>query len=137
MQLQELSKTTEEKLAGLNALAEHVSQKAKALEGQKHTVERAVLEANRLNEMVWNMDVQINKLNEALKDAHKSEETVSRIEVLVQQTNVSVEAITKARDDLARQSVRLERDGRTLMDGLRASLDHVSLEKKEIDALEA
>ena len=30
MQLQELSKTTEEKLAGLNAMAEHVSQKAKA-----------------------------------------------------------------------------------------------------------
>ena len=45
VQLQELSKTTEEKLAGLNALAEHVSQKAKALEGQKHTVERAVVEA--------------------------------------------------------------------------------------------
>ena len=136
MQLQELSKTTEEKLSGLNALAEHVSQKAKALEGQKHTVERAVLEANRLNEMVWSMDVQINKLHEALKDAHKSEETVGRIEALVQQANVTVEAITKARDDLARQSVRFEKDGRTLMDGLRASLDRVSLEKKDIDALE-
>jgi chromosome segregation ATPase len=99
-------------------------------------VERAVLEASRLNEMVWNMDVQINKLNEALKDAHRSEETVGRIEGLVQQTNVTVEAITKARDDLARQSVRFEKDGRTLMDGLRTSLDRVALEKKEIDALE-
>ena len=33
MQLQELSKTTDEKLSSLNALAEHVTQKAKALEG--------------------------------------------------------------------------------------------------------
>src|SRR5260221_9335817 len=79
MQLQELSKTTEEKLTGLNALAEHVSQKAKALESQKHAVERAVVEANRLNEMVWSMDVQISRLNEGLKQAARSEETVTRI----------------------------------------------------------
>ena len=83
MQLQELSKTTEEKLAGLNAMAEHVSQKAKALESQRSTVERAVVEAKRLNEMVWNMDVQINRLNEGAKEAHRSEETIGRIETLV------------------------------------------------------
>lgn len=52
VQLQELSKNTEERLASLSALAEHVSQKAKALEAQKHAVERAVVEASRLNEMV-------------------------------------------------------------------------------------
>ncbi len=51
-------------MTGLNALAEHVNQKIKALENQKHTVERAVVESNRLNEMIWAMDVQINKLNE-------------------------------------------------------------------------
>ena len=67
MQLQELSKSTEEKLTALNALAEHVSTKAKALENQKHAVERAVVEANRLNEMVWNMDVQIARLNDGMK----------------------------------------------------------------------
>ena len=67
MQLQELSKTTEEKLTSLNALAEHVNQKAKALETQKHTIDRASVEANRLNEMIWNMDVQIGKLNEGMK----------------------------------------------------------------------
>ncbi len=76
MQLQELSKTTEEKLTSLNALAEHVTQKAKALEGQKHTIDRAVVEANRLNEMVWSMDVQIGKLNEGLKQAARGEETI-------------------------------------------------------------
>jgi chromosome segregation ATPase len=58
-ELQELSKTTEKRLTSLNALAEHVSHKAKALETQRHTVEHAVVEATRLNEMVWNMDAQI------------------------------------------------------------------------------
>ena len=76
MQLQELSKTTDEKLTSLNALAEHVNQKTKALESQRHTLDRAAVEANRLNEMVWNMDVQIGKLNEAMKQAAKTEETV-------------------------------------------------------------
>ena len=77
MQLQELSKSTEEKLTSLNALAEHVTQKAKALEGQKHTIDRAVVEANRLNEMVWSMDVQIGKLNEGLKQAARGEESIA------------------------------------------------------------
>src|SRR6185436_9172898 len=68
-QLQEMSKTTEERMSTLNSLAEHVAQKIKALENQKHTVEHAVVEANRLNEMVWAMEVQINKLNEGSRQA--------------------------------------------------------------------
>ena len=66
-ELYELSKTTEERLATLNLLAEHVMQKVKVLENQKHTVEHAVVESNRLSEMFWNMNVQIGKLNEVSK----------------------------------------------------------------------
>ena len=51
-QLQELSKATDEKLTAINALAEHVNQKTKVLDGQKHIVDRAVVEANRVNELV-------------------------------------------------------------------------------------
>ena len=53
--LQELARSAEERIAALNTLSEHVTQKAKSLEGQKHTIDRAVVEANRLNEMVWSM----------------------------------------------------------------------------------
>ena len=84
MQLQNQSKTTEDKLTALNALAEHVTQKAKALESQKHTIDRATVEANRLNEMVWAMDVQIGKLNEGLKKAARGEEAVTRVEKLIE-----------------------------------------------------
>src|SRR5437868_11778881 len=57
--LHELSQSTEERLTSLNALAEHVSHKAKALESQQHAVEHAVVQANRVNEMVWAMDQQV------------------------------------------------------------------------------
>src|SRR6266550_4144498 len=136
VQLQELSKTTEEKLTWLNSLAEHVTQKAKALESQKHTVERAVVEANRLNELVWSMDVQVNKLNEGLKQAVRGEESLSKIDKLVSETNAQVEAATKTRDEFAREAARFEKDGRTLVDVMRNNLEKLSLEKKEFEAFD-
>jgi hypothetical protein len=129
-QLQELSKTTEEKLTGLNALAGHVSQKAKAIESQKLTVEHAVVEVSRLNEMVWNMDVQVARLNEGLKEAAKGEETVARIETLVAETTARADAATQVRDELSRESARFEKTGLVLVDTMRASLEKLGLEKK-------
>ncbi|MBM3818867.1 MAG: hypothetical protein FJW14_07620 [Acidimicrobiia bacterium] len=136
MQLQELSKTTEEKLTSLNALAEHVNQKAKALETQKHTIDRAVVEANRLNEMVWSMDVQIGKLNEGLKQVTRSEETVAKIEKVVEETNAKLDAATKVRDEFARETVRMEKDGRALVDVMRTYVEKLALEKKEFEAFD-
>jgi chromosome segregation ATPase len=52
-QLQDLSRGTEERLTSLNALAEHVARKGKAIESQQQAVEHAVVQANRVNEMVW------------------------------------------------------------------------------------
>ena len=115
MQLQELSKNTEERLASLNALAEHVSQKAKALEAQKHAVERAVVEANRLNEMVWSMDVQIAKLNEGSKHVARAEDTVARMEKLAQETTAQLSAATTAREEFSREFARLDKESRGLV----------------------
>jgi chromosome segregation ATPase len=136
MQLQELSETTAEKLAGLNTMAEHVSQKTRALDIQRSTVERAVVEANRLNEMVWNMDVQINRLNEGVKEAQRSEETIDRIETLVEQTNATFEGVKKTRDDMARESARFKTDGGVLVDSMHASLERVALEKEQFEAFD-
>jgi uncharacterized coiled-coil DUF342 family protein len=106
--IQELSKNTEERLVSLNALAEHVLVKSKAVENQKHAVERAVVEANRLNEMVWAMDVQIAKLAEGNKQGAKTEETLGRLEKLAQEMNGQLDAATAARDGFAREIVRVE-----------------------------
>src|SRR5439155_10092450 len=74
--LHELSKNTEERLTTLNALAEHVTHKAKALDSQQQAVEHAVVQANRVNEMVWAMDVQIAKLNEGMKQVARADDTL-------------------------------------------------------------
>ena len=136
VQLQELSKNTEERLTSLNALAEHVSQKAKALEAQKHAVERAVVEANRLNEMVWAMDVQIAKLNEGSKQVARAEETVERMEKLAQETTAQLSAATTAREEFSREFVRLDKESRGLSEYLKTTIERLSVDKKEFDAFD-
>ena len=133
MQLQNRSETTEGKLTALNALAEHVTQKAKALESQKHTIDRATVEANRLNEMVWAMDVQIGKLNEGLKKAARGEKVVTRVEKLVEDVTARAEGAAKVRDEMAREAARFEKDWRALADQMRAALDRVGQENKSLE----
>ena len=133
VQLQELSKNTEERLTSLNALAEHVLQKAKALESQKHAVERAVVEANRLNEMVWAMDVQIAKLNEGSKQVARAEETVARMEKLAQETTGQLSVATSMREEFARDFARLDKESRGLVDYLKSTVERLSVDKKEFD----
>ena len=133
VQLQELSKNTEERLTSLSALAEHVSQKAKALESQKHAVERAVVEANRLNEMVWAMDVQIAKLNEGSKQVARAEDTVTRMEKLAQETSAQLSAATTAREEFGREFARLDKESRGLSEYLKTTVERLSVDRKEFD----
>jgi chromosome segregation ATPase len=134
--LQELGKDTEARLSSLNALAEHVSHKARALETQKATVEHAVVEATRLNEMVWTMDAQIAKISDGKEQLQRTEETVARMEQLAQTTAQELAAATAAREAFLRESVRLEAQGRTLADGLRAAVERLTLDRQEVDAFD-
>ena len=62
----------------MNALAEHVTSKFKALEHQHQTIEHALVESRKVAEMVWNMDAQIVKLNEGSAMTARVEETVAK-----------------------------------------------------------
>ena len=135
-QLHELSQSTEERLTSLNALAEHVSHKAKALESQQQSVEHAVVQANRVNEMVWSMDVQIAKLNEGMKQAAKAEETIGRIEKLSQDTTIHLDAATKTRQEAERATGKLTKDAGALLDAVRNQVDTLTIRKKEFEAFD-
>ena len=135
MQLQDLTKSTEEKITALNALAEHVTQKTKVLGGQKHIVDRAALEANRVDELVWNMDIQLNKLVEGAKQAAQAEESAARLESLAEELHERVVAATQARDAFMHDSARMELDGRALADLTRANVEKLVLKQKESEAL--
>ena len=134
--VQELSRDTEKRLASLNALAEHVSHKAKALETQRHTVEHAVVEATRLNEMVWNMDAQIAKLSDGRDQLQRTEETVARVEQLAKAATQELAVATAAREQFQRESAQLEGQGHSIADYLRATIERLSVDKKEFDAFD-
>jgi chromosome segregation ATPase len=135
-QLQDLSKSTEQRLTALSALAEHVAHKGKALEAQKLAVERAVVEAAQLNEMVWNMDQQIAKLTSGSDQIKNAEETVSRMEQLAKATAEQLAAATAARDEFARESQRIEAESQSLSGAMKATLERLSFDKKEVDAFD-
>ena len=134
--LHELSQSTEERLTTLNALAEHVSRKAKALESQQQSVEHAVVQANRVNEMVWAMDVQIGKLNEGMKQAAKAEDTITRIEKLAHETNGQIDNAMKLRQEAERETVKLTKDASTLVETVRGQVDTLGVKKKEFEAFD-
>jgi len=135
-QLHELSKNTEERLISLNALAEHVTHKAKALENQKHTIDHAMVEANRLNEMVWAMDSGIARLNEGSKEVARTEEMLGRMEKLVAETTSRLDHTSRAKDELTRDLARFERDGVALTESLRGHVERLGVDKKEFEAFD-
>ncbi len=135
-QLQELSRTTEQRLAALNALAEHVTHKGKALEAQKLAVERAVVEATRLNEMVWNMDAQIARLEDGGEQLRSAGDSVAQMEQLAKATAEQLAAATAAREAFVRESQRIENESHALSEAMRATLDRLAFDKKEVDAFD-
>ncbi|HEX6018632.1 MAG TPA: hypothetical protein VFZ28_11070, partial [Burkholderiaceae bacterium] len=135
-QLQELSKSTEQRLASLNALAEHIAHKAKALEAQKQTVERAVVEATRLNEMVWSMDAQLAKLTAGGDQIQRAEHTVARMEELAKAAGDELQAASTSREAFVQESLQLQAQGQSVAESLRATLERLSLDKQSVDAFD-
>ena len=67
-----------------------------------------MVEANRVNEMVWSMDVQITKLNEGMKQAAKAEETIGRIDKLAADTAQRMDAAAKLNQEVQRETTKLQ-----------------------------
>jgi chromosome segregation ATPase len=134
-QLQELGQNTEERLVTLNALAERVSLKAKVIEGQQATVEHALVQANRVNEMVWSMEVQIGKLNEGMKQAAAADETLDRLEKLSGDITERLQATAKLYEDTENQALNLEKRGASLLESMQAQVGMLEVDKTEVDAV--
>jgi DNA repair exonuclease SbcCD ATPase subunit len=135
-QLQELGQDTEERLVMLNALAERVSVKAKVIESQQLTVEHALVQANRVNEMVWSMEGQIGKLNEGMKHAASADETLARLEKLSTDTTERWEGAAKLYEETERQTASLERRGALLLESMHAQVGTLEIDKKGVEAVD-
>ena len=134
--LHELATTTEERLKSLNALAEHVTVKTKALETQRVTIDHAASEASRLNEMVWAMEAQIGKLEEGNRQVARAEDVLRHAEELAEKVQDELDAATMRRDLFSRETARIEKDGAQLIQTVRAQLERLAIEQKSFDAHE-
>ena len=92
-----------------------------------------MVEANRLNEMVWSMDVQIAKLNEGSKNVARAEDTVARMEKLAQETTAQLSSATTTREEFSREFARLDKESRGLADYLKTTVERLGVDKKEFD----
>jgi chromosome segregation ATPase len=134
--LHELATTTEERLKSLNALAEHVTAKTKALDTQRVTIDHAATEANRLNEMVWAMEAQIGKLEEGNRQVTRAEEVLRQAEEFAKEVQHELDAATEGRDQFRRETVRIEKEGAQQILTVRAQIERLAIEAKSFDAYE-
>ena len=95
-QLHALTQDTEAQVRSLNTLAEHVATKVKALENQQTVVDHALVESRRLHEMVWDMEVQINKVTEGSKKAVRAREMIGRLERIQAEAATRLEEAARA-----------------------------------------
>jgi chromosome segregation ATPase len=134
--LHDLAATTEERLRSLNALAEHVNVKTKALDTQRATVDHAASEAARLNEMVWAMEAQIGRLEEGTREVARVEDLLHRAEALAKGTQTELDDAGARRELFARETARVEKEGAQLIQTVCAQLERLSIEGKSFEAHE-
>ena len=135
-QLQALGQDTDERLVALNALAERVSLKAKAIESQQLTVEHALVQSNRVQEMVWSMEQQIAKLSEGMRHAATAEETLVRLEKLSTDTTQRLEGAARLHAETEQQAAMLEQRGGSLFESMHAQIGTLAVDKKEVEAVD-
>jgi DNA repair exonuclease SbcCD ATPase subunit len=134
-QITTLAKETDVQLRTLNTLSEHVAAKVKALESQQSVVEHALVESRRVHEMVWDMEVQLKKLDEGTKRAARVEETLAALERMQAATSTSLEEASVARESFRHDVARQERDAHSLMQTVQRHLDQLAVNKQEIETI--
>lgn len=135
--LQDLARTLDDRINSLNATVEHVMQRSKVLEQQKHTIERAIIDGHRLGGMLTAMESQIARLEEGRRQAAVVEDTVDRIEALVRESGHKLDEAGRKRDSMVADLDRLDRERTSLVEFVGKYEDRMAAERREIDASQA
>src|SRR6185436_21164153 len=88
------------------------------------------------NEMVWAMEVQINKLNEWARQAGATEELIDRVEKVARDVGGQLDAGVKARDSFAADLAKLDQDRGALTDFVRSHTERLAIERRELDVFD-
>lgn len=123
-------------LQNLNALAERVNVKLKALENQQQTIDRALLDSRRVSEMVWEMDAQIARLREGSTVAANVEETLTRLDRLHQAVTDKLDAATREGTLFGETVEDQQRKSAELLHAVQTHLDRLAVSRSEIDTID-
>ncbi|MBI4499999.1 MAG: hypothetical protein HY700_02440, partial [Gemmatimonadetes bacterium] len=133
--VQELAPRAEQDVQALNALADHVAHKTRILEKQREVVDRAAAQAARLDDVVWDLDARLKKLQQDSARIKKTQEALEDLQDLVRRVEVRTTEVRTAQQasekDSAMQVARLA----SIKDEIKGSLDRFDIEKRGLDAV--
>ena len=135
--LQGFADTVEQRIYALEALSDQVSQKTKTLEHQQQVVEHAVVQSNRVSEMVWSMDTQLKTMSSGLERLSTAEQAIERTEKMAAEAASRLTAMAAARQDAERDLTAFKADVKQLMDALAARTAALDDRKAEFESFEA
>jgi len=126
---------TEEQLQQLSALSDHVAHKTRTLESQREAVDRAAAQAARLDDLVWDLDARLKKLQEDSKLIRKTQDSLTDLERLFQQAKSRVQQMKSTEADSRRDAEDLARRLAGLDAQVREGLGRLDLERQGLDAM--
>ena len=133
--IEALAGDTTAQLQSLNGLAEHVSMKLKVLEGQQQTLERALVDSRRVNEMVWEMEGQINKLKEGSTVTARVESHLAELGRLHRDVATALEDAARERSQFTDTLAQHQRQASDLLHDLQGHGDRLAVNRKEMNTL--
>src|SRR5262245_18675392 len=130
-----LSRDMTAQLQTLNGLAKHVSTKVKELEGQSQTIDRALVDARRVGEMLWEMEGQVGKMNDGAGLAARVGEDLGQVDGLHKEVAAKLEEATHNRDEFAAKADAQQREALEAVQAVQSHLDSLSVRRQEMDTL--
>jgi chromosome segregation ATPase len=134
-QCQVMSVDANADLQALNALAERVNAKIKALENQQQTIDRALLDSRRVSEMVWEMDAQIARLREGATLAATVDDTLGRLDRLHQSVAGQLDDASRHCAELGVTMEHYQQQSGEMVHAVENQLDRLAVNRSEIDTL--
>lgn len=107
---QEVGRAVEERLGVLGTLAESVARKTELVEQQRHTVEHALAESNRVAEMVRQIELEASRLSEGIKGVKGAEARIEQLDRLERDLVAQLQTAAKAKEGLGHDLAKLDAD---------------------------
>lgn len=134
-QIQETAARAEQQLQALSILGEHVNQKLVSFEKQREVVDRAVAQAARLDDLVWDIDARLKKVQEDGKRIAETQMTLADVQELSAETAAHLEDMKDQKAKTMKEAEALEVRLLSVRSEIRTELGRLDTERGGLEAL--